>query len=144
VSQLILFWLTVTEHRCHNWLWIYSTCGKDFPVLSSFIAHHRVVTKVTRRVPLVEQELISLPEHLSLHPAFSGVRLTRSIFGFMCNVLWIIVCPFLIWPLCCLCVLWLGFAFPLWHLQTLHKGQHDNGRHNTMQKTKIIEQLQPL
>jgi hypothetical protein len=37
-------------------------------VLSSFMAYHRVCTststRVTRRVTLVEQELLTLPEHL--------------------------------------------------------------------------------
>ena len=33
----------------------------------------------TRRVPLVEQELHTLPGHLSSPPVFSGVRVTRSL-----------------------------------------------------------------
>ena len=33
----------------------------------------------TRRVPLVEQELLTLPGHLSSPPVFSGVRVTRSL-----------------------------------------------------------------
>ena len=37
------------------------------------------VTRLTRRVPLVEQELLILPEHLSTSPVFSGVRVTRSL-----------------------------------------------------------------
>ena len=37
------------------------------------------VTRLTRQVPLVEQELLTLPEHLSSPPAFSGVRVTRSL-----------------------------------------------------------------
>ena len=35
--------------------------------------------KITRRLPHVEQELPTLPEHLSLPPVFSGVRLARSL-----------------------------------------------------------------
>ena len=30
-------------------------------------------------MPLEEQELFTLPEHLSLSPGFSGVRVTRSL-----------------------------------------------------------------
>jgi hypothetical protein len=30
-------------------------------------------------VPQVEQELLTLPEHLSSPPVFSGVRVTRSL-----------------------------------------------------------------
>ena len=37
------------------------------------------VTKLTRRMPLVEQELPTLPEHLSSPPVFSGARVTRSL-----------------------------------------------------------------
>jgi len=36
------------------------------------------VTRITRRVPLVKQELLILPEHLSSPPVFCGVRVTRS------------------------------------------------------------------
>ena len=39
----------------------------------------RVVSRLTRRVSLVEQELLTLPEHLSSPPVFSGVRVTRSL-----------------------------------------------------------------
>jgi hypothetical protein len=39
----------------------------------------RFVTRLTRQVLLVEQELITLPEHLSSPPIFSGVRVTRSL-----------------------------------------------------------------
>jgi hypothetical protein len=34
------------------------------------------VTRLTRRMPLVEQELLTLPEHTSSHPVFSAVRVT--------------------------------------------------------------------
>jgi hypothetical protein len=39
------------------------------------------VTRLTRRVPLVEQKLVTLPEHLrsSRFLAFSGIRVTRSL-----------------------------------------------------------------
>ena len=44
------------------------------------------VTRLTRRVPLVEQELITLPEHLSSPPVFSGIRVTRSLVLYICFV----------------------------------------------------------
>jgi hypothetical protein len=37
------------------------------------------VNKLTRRVPLVEQELSTLPDHLSSPYVFSGVRVSRSL-----------------------------------------------------------------
>jgi hypothetical protein len=71
--------LTVMEYRCQKWPWICSTCRKHFLVLSSFMTYHRVCTRLIRRVPLVEQELLTLPEHLSSTPVFSGVCVTRSL-----------------------------------------------------------------
>ena len=62
-----------------------------------------IVTRLTRRVSLVEQELLILPEHLGSPPVFSGVRVTRSI------VLYCIVCPSSIY----------GFWLHLWYLPTL-------------------------
>ena len=56
------------------------------------------VTRLTRRVPLVEQELLHLPEHLSSPPVFNGIRVTWSLVLCVCYV-----CPFvlfLFWPLC--------------------------------------------
>jgi hypothetical protein len=44
------------------------------------------VTRLTRRVPLVEQELLTLPEHLSSPPVFCGVRVTRSLVLYVCFV----------------------------------------------------------
>jgi hypothetical protein len=44
------------------------------------------VTRLTRRVPLVEQELPTLPEHMSSPPVFSGVRVTRSLVLYICFV----------------------------------------------------------
>jgi hypothetical protein len=37
------------------------------------------VTRLTRRVPLVEQELPILPEYLSSPPVLSGVRVTSTV-----------------------------------------------------------------
>jgi hypothetical protein len=41
------------------------------------------ITRLTRRMSLVEQELPTLPKHLSSPPVFSGVRVTRSLFLFL-------------------------------------------------------------
>ena len=46
----------------------------------------RFVTRLTRRVPLVEQELPTLPEHLSSPPVYNGVRVTRSLVLYVCFV----------------------------------------------------------
>jgi hypothetical protein len=44
------------------------------------------VTRLTRRVPLVEQEVPTLLEHLNSLPVFSGVRVTRSLVLCVCFV----------------------------------------------------------
>ena len=78
------------------------------------------VTRLTRRVPLVKQELLTLPEHLSSPPVFSGVLVTRSLALLVCFVdrclsfctfsfVHCVDCSFSIY------VFWL----PLWYLQTL-------------------------
>jgi hypothetical protein len=66
----------------------------------------RFVTRLTRWVPLVQQELLTLSEHLSSPPVFSGVRVTRSCVLYVCFV----VLYFFFWPLCCL------FFFDIWFL----------------------------
>jgi hypothetical protein len=53
--------------------------GSPFPYRTSF-SHGRI------RVPLVEQELPTIPEHLSSPKVFSGVRVTRSLVLSLCFV----------------------------------------------------------
>ena len=61
------------------------------------------VTRLTQQVPLVEQELLTLPEHLSSPPVFSGVRVTRSLVLYVCFVdRCLSFCTFSFGPLCCL------------------------------------------
>ena len=69
---------------------------------------------LTRLVPLVEQELLTLPEHLSSHPVFSGIVL-YSIFSFICNIFLDVVCPFVLFSFghCVICPsLIYGFWLP--------------------------------
>jgi hypothetical protein len=58
------------------------------------------VTRLTRRVSRLEQELLTLPEDLSSPPDFSGVRVTRSLVLYVCFVDRSL--SFFFWPLCCL------------------------------------------
>jgi hypothetical protein len=44
------------------------------------------VTRLTRRIPQVEYELVTLPEHLRSPTVFSGVRVTRSLVLCVCFV----------------------------------------------------------
>ena len=67
----------------HGYVPIVVKTSRSFP-------HSRLitgfVTRLTRRVPLVEQELLTLPEHLSSPPVFTGVRVTRSLVLYVCFV----------------------------------------------------------
>ena len=88
-------WLNVMEYLCQKWPRICSTCRKHFPVLSS------------RQVPLVEQELLTRPEHLSSWGS------CFSIFSFMCmfcKSLFVLL-YFYFLPFCCL-------FFDIWILIT--------------------------
>ena len=54
-------------------------------------------------MPLVEQELFTLPEHLSSTPVFNGIRVTRSLVLYVYFVDHVLsICTFFFWPLCCL------------------------------------------
>ena len=95
-------WLTAMEYLCHKWPQKHSPCRKHFPVLHSRCITG-FVTRLTRQVPLVEQELPILPENLSSPPVFSGVRVTKSLVLCVCFVRSLFVLLyFSFWPLCCL------------------------------------------
>jgi len=76
-----------------------------------------IVTRLTRRVPLVDQELLTLPEHLSSVPVFSGVRVTRSLILCMCFIdRCLSFCTFSFGNCAvCSCSIY-GFWLPLWYL----------------------------
>jgi hypothetical protein len=78
------------------------------------------VTRLTWRVSLVEQELPTLPVHLSSPPVFSGVRVTRSLVLYVCFVdSCLSFCTFSLGH-CVVCSSSIyGFWLPLWYLQTL-------------------------
>jgi hypothetical protein len=77
-------------------------------------------TRLTRRVSLVEQELLTIPEHMSSPPVFSGVRVTRSLILYVCFVdRCLSFCTFSFGN-CAVCSSSIyGFWLPLWYLQTL-------------------------
>ena len=113
-------WLTVMEYLCHKWPQICSTCRKH----SRSFPHSWLITefvpRLTRWLPLVEQELLTLPEHLSSLPVFSGVRVTRSLVLYVCFVdRCLSFCTFSFGH-CVVCSSSIyRFSLPLWYLQTL-------------------------
>ena len=62
--------------------------------------HSLLITRVTRWVPRVEQDLLTLPEHLSYPPVFSVARSLVFCVVF-CSSLFVLVF-FFFWPLHCL------------------------------------------
>jgi hypothetical protein len=44
------------------------------------------VTRLIRPVPLVEQEFLTIPEHLISSPVFSGVSVTLSLVLCVCSI----------------------------------------------------------
>ena len=79
-------WLTFMEYLCHKQPRIFPLVVKtsqSFPhswLITGF------VTRLTRRVPLVAQELLTIAEHPSSPQVFSGVRVTRSLVLCVCFV----------------------------------------------------------
>jgi hypothetical protein len=65
----------------HGYVPLVVNTSQSFP-------HSRLITgfvpRLTRRVPLVEQELLTLPEHMSSTSVFTGVRVTRSLVLYVC------------------------------------------------------------
>jgi hypothetical protein len=85
-----------------------------------FLIHHRFVTRLTRRVALFDQELLTLPVHLSSLPVFSEVRVTRSLVVCVCFVdrcLSFCTFSFAHFVVCSSSIY--GFWLPLWYLHTL-------------------------
>ena len=52
----------------------------------SYSTGNNLKTRLTRQVPLVEQQLLTLPKHLSSSPVFNGVRVTQSLVLCVCFV----------------------------------------------------------
>jgi len=89
-----------------------------------------------RRVPLVEQELLTLPEHLSSPPVFSGVHVTRSLVLYVCFVdRCLSFCTFSFGH-CVVCSSSIyGFWLPLWYLQTLLESKTRTEDNQSKQRT---------
>jgi hypothetical protein len=120
-------WLTAMEYLCHKWpryVPLVVNTSRSFPhswLITWF------VSRLTWLVPLVEQELLTLPEHLSSLPGFSGVRVTRSLVLYVCFIdRCLSFCTFS-FGRCVVCSSSIyGFWLPLWYLQTLLTSEHSS------------------
>jgi hypothetical protein len=92
----------------------------EFTYLIPEFPHHTCPEFTVRIWPLVEQELLTLPEHLSSHPVCNGVRVTRSL----------VLCVYFVDRCLSFCTFSFGhcvvcsssicrFWLPLWYLRTL-------------------------
>ena len=101
----------------HRYVPLVASTSRSFPhswLITGF------VTRLTRRVPLVEQELLTHPEHLSSPQVFRVVRVTRSLVLCVCFVdRCLSFCTFSFGH-CVVCSASIyRFWLPLWYLQTL-------------------------
>jgi hypothetical protein len=80
----------IVDHHFLNFLFIILLYTMNYfvqqqmSILRNYIdilrnTYYGFVIRLTRQVSLVEQELPTLPKHLSLPPVFSEVRVTRSL-----------------------------------------------------------------
>ena len=90
-SLLNKFKLNIYVRNDHGYVPLVVSTSRSFPH-SRFIT--QFVTRLTRRVTLVEQELLILPEHMSSPSVFSGVRVTRSLV--LCMFCRSLLVPFLL------------------------------------------------
>jgi hypothetical protein len=93
-------WLIVAKYLCHRWLRICSTRRKHYSL--SFPPSWLITAFVIRRLSLVEQELLTLLEHMSSPTVCSGVCVVRSLVFCvgLCRSLFVLL-SFFSWPLCC-------------------------------------------
>ena len=100
----------------HGYVPLVVSTSRSFP-------HSRLitgfVTRLTRRLLLVDQELFALPRHHSSQPVFSGVRVTRS--QVLCGCFidrCLSFCTFFLLTIV-LSVRYMDADCPFWYLQTL-------------------------
>jgi hypothetical protein len=111
------------RNKIHGYVPLVVNTSWSFPH-SRFITGF--ITRLTRRVSLVEQELLTLPEHLNSASVFTGVRVTRSLVLYICFVdRCLSFCTFS-FDHCVVCSSSIyGFWLPVWYLQTLLKDMLD-------------------
>ena len=96
-------------------------------------------------MPLVEQELLTLPEHPSSPPVLSGVRVNRSLVLYICFVdRCLSFCTFSFGH-CVVCSSSIyGFCSPLWYLQTLLEIISLQETHGTVSYFEIWKKMERI
>jgi hypothetical protein len=91
--MLTLYFCSLTFRSLNNMIWTLSFCQKKslkIPKRQSESVY--TLLSIVQLTSLVEQELLTLPEHLNSPPVFSGVRVTRSLVLYVCFVAIMYVC----------------------------------------------------
>ena len=99
--------LTVMKYLCHKRPPIFATCGKHFPVLSSFMTYHKVCNQINTTGATGGAGTAYPSRAPEFTPGFQ-LGSCYSIFSFMCmfcRSLFVLL-SFLFWPLCCLSFFW--------------------------------------
>ena len=83
LSYLVFQTLLSKRYCAEKYILPKQTNDSTYLLLLCFIT---LVASRNQRVPLAEQELLTLPEYLSSLPVFSGVRITRSLVLCVCFI----------------------------------------------------------
>jgi hypothetical protein len=95
---------------CHKWPRICSVCRYHNQVIFLFMTYHRVCNKSSTTGTTCRAGTV--------YPSDAhGLRVTRNV-TFLCIILYIVVCPFLLFLLAIVCPSIYIFWLPLWYLQT--------------------------
>ena len=73
----------------HGYVALVVNTSRSFP---HFMTYHRICNQINTTGAIVEQALLTIPEHLSSAPVFSGVRVTRSLCVMFCRLLLVLFC----------------------------------------------------
>ena len=104
-------------------LWTFYLYLETFDLRLVITPHSWLVTGFVTRLTLVEQELLTLLEHLSSPPVFIRVLVTRSLVLYVCFVDLCLYFYTFSFGHCIVCSSSIyGFWLPLWYLQTLLNG----------------------
>jgi hypothetical protein len=100
----LLLCISHSQKDVQRWSKAHTLCGRHYYLVNCceiFVSQITVITirpflywqfitwfakRVTRRVPLVEQKLVTLPGHLSSPPLFSGIRIVQALVSVLCFV----------------------------------------------------------
>ena len=101
-QKYIITFCRKTTNKLQNYVSVPSRIRERIPRVQYVHYNAHALTRLTRPVPLVDQKLLTLLEHQSSHPVFSGDHVTRTlVLCVFCRSLFLLL-YFFFWSLCCL------------------------------------------